>query len=183
MDNLKVCTACNESKPLSEFPQRRDAPNATYRAWCKACKYRINQERYGDKIRSAVANWSRLNKDKRNASSQRFRERNPERYAEIHKSYRKRNLHLAVAMNAANACIRKAGSKNVVPSWSIKFFVNEAYALARLRKKLTGIDWHVDHIVPIKSPLVCGLHAHTNLQVIPASQNIEKTNKMWPDMP
>lgn len=29
----------------------------------------------------------------------------------------------------------------------------------------------------------CGLHAHTNLQVIPASVNRSKNNRCWPDMP
>ena len=31
-------------------------------------------------------------------------------------------------------------------------------------KKTTGQRWEVDHIVPIKSKLVCGLHCASNLR-------------------
>ena len=61
--------------------------------------------------------------------------------------------------------------------------IEEFYHLAQLRTKATGIVWHVDHIVPLQSPIVCGLHAETNLQVIPGVMNVGKGNRFWPDMP
>ena len=69
------------------------------------------------------------------------------------------------------------------PAWANDFFIREAYHLAKLRTLATGYPWHVDHIVPLKSDLVCGLHVEHNLQVIPASENVRKQNFYWPDMP
>lgn len=69
------------------------------------------------------------------------------------------------------------------PAWADDDIIAEAYALARLRTALTGIPWQVDHIVPLNSDLVCGLHWEGNLQVIPAVANLAKSNDWWPDMP
>jgi len=44
--------------------------------------------------------------------------------------------------------------------------------------KATGQPYHVDHVVPLISPVVCGLHTHTNLQVLPAFINLSKGNRL-----
>ena len=69
------------------------------------------------------------------------------------------------------------------PSWAIKFYIDGAYEIAALRTKITGFAWEVDHIVPLRSKLVCGLHVIDNLRVIPRTQNRAKGNRHWPDMP
>lgn len=47
----------------------------------------------------------------------------------------------------------------------------------------SGMDVHVDHIVPVISDFVCGLNVPWNLAVIPAGPNMSKGNGWWPDCP
>jgi hypothetical protein len=85
--------------------------------------------------------------------------------------------------HASHEARRRADTLSATPSWANRFFIAEAYDLAKRRTLATGIKWHVDHIVPLRSPLVCGLHVEHNLAVIPAPTNIIKGNRVWPDMP
>lgn len=57
------------------------------------------------------------------------------------------------------------------------------YIMANELSKMLGVKYQVDHVVPLQSRIVCGLHSHTNLQVIPANVNQSKGNRHWPDMP
>ncbi|WP_157649560.1 hypothetical protein [Burkholderia ubonensis] len=78
---------------------------------------------------------------------------------------------------------RRAQMMQAYPAWANDELIAEAYELARLRTIMTGIPWQVDHIVPLNSDLVCGLHCEANLQVIPKAANLAKSNDWWPDMP
>jgi len=53
----------------------------------------------------------------------------------------------------------------------------EAHDLRVCLNKLTNIEWHVDHIIPLNGNLVSGLHVWNNLQVIPKNINLAKRNK------
>jgi 5-methylcytosine-specific restriction endonuclease McrA len=46
-----------------------------------------------------------------------------------------------------------------------------------LLNKSTGVQWHVDHIIPLQGKNVSGLHVPENLQVIQGSLNIKKGNR------
>lgn len=57
-----------------------------------------------------------------------------------------------------------------------KFVYTEAHELRKMRNKATGIEWHVDHIVPLVGKSVCGLHVWNNFAVIPKVDNLRKGN-------
>ena len=67
--------------------------------------------------------------------------------------------------------------KIVTPSWVKKEDIRQFYEEAKRLTKETGIKHQVDHIIPLKHPLVCGLHVKANLRVITQEDNYKKNNK------
>lgn len=66
------------------------------------------------------------------------------------------------------------------PAWLdevAKFRMRKIYEDAHAR----GLQ--VDHIVPLASSIVCGLHVPWNLQALSEEENSKKGNKYWPDCP
>jgi len=89
--------------------------------------------------------------------------------------YQRNNLHIY----AKNGAKRKAAKIQRTPSWltEIDFErIGNEYKLAALLTKVTGSSWHVDHIVPLQGKIVSGLHVPSNLRVLPAKENISKSN-------
>ena len=159
-----------------------------------------------EKIRAAGRKYYAENREKAIAAVRAWQERNPEktresRLADSRKHYEKRKPAKLIRQQKSNATAearakkrewkianpeavtelharRRAAKKNATPAWRNDFFIREAYHLAKLRTASTGFKWEVDHIIPLKSPIVCGLHVEHNLQVIPAVLNRSKGNKV-----
>ena len=70
-------------------------------------------------------------------------------------------------------------SRRVVPKWSETQAIYDIYESSRQM----GKHYEVDHIVPMKSYLVCGLHCLHNLKIVPKKLNRMKINAFWPNMP
>ena len=116
------------------------------------------------------------------AAGMRKRRLNPaqrEKDRAISKAWAKKNP----AKNAAAAMRYYTAKRGAVPRWADPVEILRRYDWARLITEETGIPHEVDHIVPLKSALVCGLHWHGNLRVVSKSENCAKRNFWWPDMP
>jgi 5-methylcytosine-specific restriction endonuclease McrA len=72
---------------------------------------------------------------------------------------------------------KRALKKKCIPPWSDLIVIKGIYEECRRVTKISGIEHHVDHIVPLQNRLVCGLHVPQNLRIITAEENHKKSNK------
>ena len=72
---------------------------------------------------------------------------------------------------------RRAMKIQATPMWVDYDKVKEIYKEAKRLEELTGIQFHVDHIVPLNHKEVCGLHCEDNLQILTAIDNMRKGNE------
>lgn len=79
--------------------------------------------------------------------------------------------------DAANKARRRAIRRNATPNWANYSAIQQVYADARVLSDDLGVSFEVDHIIPLRGKLVCGLHWEGNLQIIPANDNRKKSNK------
>lgn len=166
----KEARALGAKKYFTGKPCKRGhiAPRYVANLVCEVCireKARARQHAYRannlDKSRMAVRAWQ---------------DNNREKTREIAKNWQRRNPQKAAAIRGA----RRARRLSATPPWLTpqhKAEIEQKYLLAKLHESVTGIKWHVDHIVPLRGKKVCGLHVPWNLQVIPAKTNMEKHNK------
>jgi hypothetical protein len=78
---------------------------------------------------------------------------------------------------------RRASKRNATVTWADKVKISKIYERCEFINRDVNEPHHVDHIVPLQSPLVCGLHNEFNLQILTAKENLSKCNRIWPDMP
>lgn len=142
-------------------------------------KYKISSIKKTEKYRS-----KQENKIKCVTYSKEWALKNPEKRKSQKKRYYEKNKHNESYKVLTKAVLskRRAYKINAFPSWADNEKIKVEYALATWCSKVMGEKYHVDHIVPLQSKKVCGLHVHANLQVLPAIENIKKGNRVWPDM-
>lgn len=79
----------------------------------------------------------------------------------------------------ANVVRRDAQKLRAIPAWADKEQIKAIYQEAAVRRA-AGFQCEVDHIVPLRSPYVCGLHVPANLQLLESQANKAKGNRHWP---
>lgn len=85
--------------------------------------------------------------------------------------------------NAARSRARQALKQNAIPPWADLKAIIALYDEANRLTAETGIVHEVDHMVPLQSKRVCGLHCEANLHILTREANRAKSNRYWPDCP
>lgn len=76
---------------------------------------------------------------------------------------------------------RKETIKKATPKWSNDAEIALIYAKRDQLNDTWKLNFEVDHIVPLHSKKVCGLHCLDNLQLLVKDENKTKNNKTWVD--
>lgn len=204
----KVCTKCDVEKNVGEYYKYKKGEHGVM-AECKVCRKQYDAQRYAankearteqnktwnqanknfvadyqktyynankDVVAKRRKAWYQTNKKTIAEQQKAYYEANKGIVAKQKAAYKKANRHLFNAHNAK----RKANKLQATPAWVDLEAIKGMYQLATIFNR-TGMNLHVDHIIPLQSDLVCGLHYESNMQLMPASDNISKGNRHWPD--
>lgn len=90
----------------------------------------------------------------------------------------RREARRALVLFHANK--RRAAKLNRTPPWSDLDAMRAIYEQARRLTVETGIQHHVDHVIPLQGKRVSGLHVPGNLQILTGSENSKKRNRYEP---
>jgi hypothetical protein len=109
------------------------------------------------------------------AKTLRWKANNPERAAEVSRNTRLKNAGRV----QANKSKYRASKKNRTPNWitTVSLFEMQCIYAYRAALQSVGLNYEVDHIIPLQGKIVSGLHTPENLQVIPTIQNRIKNNR------
>jgi 5-methylcytosine-specific restriction endonuclease McrA len=86
----------------------------------------------------------------------------------------------------ADTKARRRKHRQATPRWltrAQKSQIRQIYQIAITMSQTTGEQYVVDHIVPLRSDEVCGLHVPWNLRVITQEENLKKSNKLLDSPP
>lgn len=196
LDGLKTCR-----KGLHQYPaDRRTCPE------CHKISQRRWQEKNSERQRDINRVWRQNNRERQLENCRRWRRNNRLRQQELNRlwntqnferkqeyrrnyyeenrdkekknslSWQKQNPDKKRAIDNR----RRANKKQATPSWADHVAINAIYTEAIRLERETGIPHHVDHIYPLTSPYMCGLHIAENLQILTGPENCSKGNRTWP---
>lgn len=172
----KHCARCDTTKSAVEFGMNAGRKDGLA-VYCRACTKSYMAGKTYDKDR-----WANM-REQESARNKKYRARAAEKLLPAHREKAaRRRKERPDLVNAANMA-RKAAQRQAIPSWADMAQVRLIYSKAKELSAVLGVELQVDHVVPLRSKLVCGLHTPANLQLLDAGLNHAKRNWSWPDMP
>jgi hypothetical protein len=175
----KTCCTCKLEKDINHYSKNKSKKDG-YQNECKSCIQQYLKSKKNlmvlykkqyylenkETIKAKVSDWNIRNKKLKAAYMKQWGCENRDTIS-------------------ANTAKRHARKLKATPPWLTPEQleqIKELYTCAQMFKLYTGEEYHVDHIVPLQGENVCGLHVPWNLQVIPAKENLSKSNKLQEDI-
>jgi hypothetical protein len=161
---------------------------------CRKCvdDKRIRQRQLDpEKVRASDRARHANRRDIRNSQSRESRarhceKRRQENRARYHNDPASKARHIAQATRWSKAnpgrrneiiAARRAHIKRATPLWLTADDKREIIEIYRKARSYGPGVMHVDHEIPLRGKLVCGLHVPSNLRIIPRLVNIRKGNR------
>jgi len=191
-DGERTCTACGETKPLTEFAPRKDSPTG-FRSACNPCKREgdaaamrrwrernpeLNAQRarewtasHLEQERERWRTYDAAHREERRLAIAKSRAENPEYHRELRRAWREANIEACRARCRAYWNRRRAGAD---PSAEVDAFAELLLLQACAYCGATG-DMSIDHVVPLSRG---GKHEIENLLPACRSCNSSKGAKL-----
>lgn len=175
------CSMCKEVKDSAAFFKAVKSKTGCSNR-CRSCEteYRLtrkDQKREYAKTYTASDAYKQRRADKRREATLLRMQRKKEAFVEI--------TDTTIRRWRISAAARYVARLQATPKWTTseqKQRVLEIYAATQHLQQLTATVYHVDHIVPLRSQHVCGLHVWWNLQPMTERDNVCKQNVFDPSL-
>lgn len=191
----KKCSVCGIYLSVNHFYKRSDSRDG-FRNDCKVCLKNRSYTAYhsgGEEVLRRRSEYYRNRISKNPNMHKDAYWKDPEKSrAQGRASYKKhRGKRLASAkeyivnnrgkVNAAQKLYKLAKSRAVPPWINVCFGarvkIENIYRKAQELTESSGVQHHVDHIIPLRGKSVSGLHVPSNLQILTATENMKKSNR------
>ena len=163
----KICRVCEKARTKVYYLDNRES------LLKKRAEYRKNNKEKIDKYQKSYGAENRHVGRKSN-EKWKTKPENKKKMAKLSKDWAARNIDKRRYMSSR----RRASKLKATPEWADMKKIAGVYTGAKMLEDLLGLKFHVDHIIPLQGENVCGLHIWENLQVLEASLNIKKGNKL-----